>query len=219
MYFKSRTEAGIVLAGKITPKYIDQRNAVIALSDGGVIVATQIALKLRCVMMLLLTEGISLPREPSEIGAVTQDGDFSYNSDLSSGEIDEYESEFRTYIDEEKMQKTHKINSMLGMERLIRKPLLKNHNVILVSDGLSSGSPLEAAASFLKPIVYKKLIIATPLASVQAVDRMHLLGDDIYCLSVPADYMNTDHYYEINDVPNHTVVLNTVETILKNWPN
>ncbi len=218
MYFKSRTEAGIALAEKLSPKYSNQRCVIIALSDGAVLVASQISLRLRCPLMLLLTESIDLPREPEAIASVTQDGGFTLNQAYSPGELEELEGEYRTFIDQERMTKTHDINQFLGLGNLIRKPLIAKRNVILVSDGLSSGFPLDTASEFLKPIPVKRLIIATPLASVPAVDRMHVLADEIFCLSVVGDYLSTEHYYEVNDVPDHQVIVDTIETVLKHWP-
>jgi putative phosphoribosyl transferase len=219
MYFKSRTEAGVALAEKLAPKYANKDCAILALNDGGVLIATQIALRLRSVLMLMLTEAIELPREPDALASVTQGGSFTYNSAYSPGQIEELEGEYRTFIDQEKIQKTHDINTLLGAGTLIRRDLLVNHNVILVSDGLSSGFPLDAAYNFLKPLKIKSLVIATPLASVPAVDRMHILGDEIYCLGVIEDYLSTEHYYEVNDVPDHHIIVETIANLLKNWPN
>jgi predicted phosphoribosyltransferase len=95
--------------------------------------------------------------------------------------------------------------------------LLQDHNVILVSDGLSNGFSLDIAAQFLKPIHTNKLIVATPLASIQAVDRMHILADDIFCLSVIEDYISTDHYYDTQDVPSHELVVKTIEQVVAHW--
>ncbi|HEX7633369.1 MAG TPA: hypothetical protein VF401_03515, partial [Candidatus Saccharimonadales bacterium] len=88
---------------------------------------------------------------------------------------------------------------------------------ILVSDGLKSGFPLDLANEFLKPIAYSKLVVAAPFASVQAVDRMHVLADDIYCLNVLQDYIDTNHYYDTQDVPSHQVVLSTIEQLVHDW--
>jgi putative phosphoribosyl transferase len=218
MYFKSRTEAGIALAEKIIPKYVGQKCAVIALSDGAVLVATQIALRLRCVMMLLLTETIDLPREPVVVATVDQEGGFTYNSAYSKADIEEFQGEYRTYIDQERMQKTHDLNQAIGKSSLIRRSLLKKRNIILVSDGLNGAFSIDSATEFLKPIEIKRLIVATPMASLPAVDRMHILADEIYCLSVIEDYLSTEHYYEVNDVPDHKVIIETVKNILDNWP-
>ncbi len=61
------------------------------------------------------------------------------------------------------------------------------------------------------------MVVAVPFASVKAVDRMHILADALYCMNVLADYMDTDHYYERQDVPDHATVMTTLQTIILNW--
>ena len=56
MYFKSREAAGKLLAGQIAKKYQHEDCAVIALSDGGVLVGMHVAMKLRCVIMMLMSK-------------------------------------------------------------------------------------------------------------------------------------------------------------------
>jgi predicted phosphoribosyltransferase len=217
MYFKSRVEAGQKLADLIAQKYKGQQCAVVGLSDGGVMVGAQIALKLGCVLTMLLSDTIELPRENTAIAGITQDGSVSYNSAYSPGEIEEFVSEYHSVIEQEKLEKMHEMHQLVGKGGLIRKDLLREHNVILVSDGFSNGFSLDLAAQFLKPIHTKKLIVATPLASVQAVDRMHILADDIFCLSVIEDYIETDHYYDKQDVPSHELVVKTIEQVVSHW--
>lgn len=219
MYFKSRVEAGQLLADEIVTKYQSKGSscAVVALSDGGVMVGAQIALQLHCVLTMLLTESINLPRENTAVGGITQDGSFSYNHAYSQGEIDEFVSEYYQLIEQEKMQKMQEMHRNEGKFGLIRKDLIRDKHVILVTDGMSDGFALDIALQFLKPIHTKRLIVATPLASVQAVDRMHVLADEIYCLSVIEDYISTDHYYEKQDVPPHDKVVKTIEHIVANW--
>jgi putative phosphoribosyl transferase len=217
MYFKSRVEAGQLLAKQITAKYKGQNCSVVALNDGGVMVGSQISLELHCVLMMLMTESIMLPRENSAVGGISQDGSFSYNRAYSQGEIDEFVAEYYHFIEQEKMSKMQEMHRMAGRGRLIKRGLLKDHIVILVSDGLIDGFPIDIALQFLKPIHVQKLVIATPLASVSAVDRMHILGDDIFCLSVIEDYISTDHYYDTQDVPPHDKVIKTVEQIVTHW--
>lgn len=217
MYFKSRVEAGELLAKQIVQRYKGNECAVVALNDGGVMVGAQIALKLHSVLTLLLTETITLPREDAALAGVSQDGSFAYNQRYSQGEIDEFVGEYYNYIEQEKMNKIQEMHRLMGRGGLIRRDLLKDHNIILVSDGLVDGFALDVALQFLKPIHTKKTIIATPLASVPAVDRMHVLADDIFCLSVLEDYISTDHYYEVQDVPSHDKVLKTIEQIVGHW--
>jgi predicted phosphoribosyltransferase len=217
MYFKSRVEAGKMLAEQLAPKYLNKKCAVVALSDGAVMVGAEIAVRLKSVLTMLLTAPITLPHETDVVATVNQDGEMTYNDLYSTGELEDLQSEFRNYIEQQRMQSIHEMNSLLGRGGLIRRDLLADHNVILVSDGLNSGFSLDAAAQFLKPIRIEKLIVATPLASVPAVDRMHILADEIYCLNVLPDYMNTDHYYETKDTPNHDAVINIIESVVENW--
>ncbi|MEK7152607.1 MAG: phosphoribosyltransferase family protein [Patescibacteria group bacterium] len=218
MYFKNRVEAGQLLAKQIVQKYKGQDCAVVALNDGGVMVGAQIALELHCVLTMLLTEPINLPREDAAVGGISQDGSFSYNRKYSQGEIDEFVAEYYHFIEQEKMTKMQEMHRAEGRKGgLIRKSLLKDRNVILVTDGLLDGFSLDVALSYLKPVHTKKLVVATPLASVPAVDRMHILADDIFCLSVLEDYITTEHYYDVNDVPPHERVVRTIEQIVSHW--
>jgi putative phosphoribosyl transferase len=217
MYFKSRVEAGNLLADQMVGKYKNENCTVVALSDGGVMVGAQIALRLKCVLTMLLTVPLTLPNEIDDVGVVSQRGDITYSDMYSTGDLEELQSEFRTYIEQERIQSIHEINSLLGRGGLIRPDLLNKHVVILVSDGLNSGLSLEAAADFLKPVDFKKLVVAVPVASVKAVDRMHILADELYCLSVISDYINTNHYYDADDIPEHKAVLETVREIVLHW--
>lgn len=217
MYFASRTQAGRMLAGQIIERYSGKDTVVIALSDGGVVVGTQIAMQLHCVVTMLLIDEIELPREMISVAGISQDGSFTYNHAFATSEIEEMVSEYRGFIEQEKIEKIHEMNHLLGSNGLISHDLIKNKNVILVSDGMSSGFSIDLALEYLKPVPTKKLIIATPLASIAAVDRMHILADDIYCLSAVENYITTDHYYDTQDVPSHEVVVATISELLSKW--
>ena len=56
MYFESRSQAGAKLADQVLKKYRYENCAVVALGEGGVLVGEQIAVKLHCVLMMLLSE-------------------------------------------------------------------------------------------------------------------------------------------------------------------
>jgi putative phosphoribosyl transferase len=218
MYFASRVEAGQKLAAQIVTKYAGKPCAVVGLNDGGVMVGAQIAMRLHCVLTMIMSEPIELPREPDPIAGIAQDGSFSYNSAYSPGELEDMLSEYHSVIEQEKLQKIQDMHRLVGRGgKLIRKDLLRGHNVILVSDGLSNGFSLDIATEFLKPLSISRLIVATPLASVQAVDRMHILADEIFCLSVVEDYISTDHYYDTQDVPPHELVVKTIDQIVSHW--
>lgn len=202
-----------MLAAQLTDKYRHKNCVVMALGDGGAIVGAQIATQLHCVLTLLMSAEIKLPREPQPIAGITADGSVAYNHNYSDGEIDELASEYHGLIESEKLTQMYNMNHLVGTDGAIKRELLSGHNVIIVSDGLKTGFEIDLAKQFLKPIDTEKLIVATPLASVQAVDRMHVLADDLCCLSVIAEYMDTDHYYDINDVPDHAAVLKIIKQI------
>lgn len=210
-------QAGRMLASKIVPNYRDENCAILALNDGGVMVGAQIASQLQCIIMLLLSNEIKLPREPDAYAGITSSGDFTYNSQLSSGEIDEFTSEYFSLIEQEKQTSMHDLNRVIGKGSVVNKNLLKGQTVILVSDGLKSAFSLDLALVYLKTIEIKKLIIATPIASIKAVDRMHIAVDEIYCLSVVEDYISTDHYYDYRDIPEHEEIINMLKNLIAMW--
>ena len=216
MYFHSRTEAGQKLANELL-QYRYENTAVVALNDGAALVAEQIAAKLHATLTMLLSENVGMAGEHVTLVTVTQDGGFVYNTALSQGEVDEYYSEFHGYVEDQKREKFSHLNRLLGQGGLIDAASLREHVVILVSDGFKQGMTLDAAAEFFKHIKISKLIVATPIASVQAVDRMHIIADELHCLSVTENYISTNHYYDVNDVPPHEQIVEKINDIVHNW--
>ncbi len=217
MYFESRSEAGAKLAAELFEKYRYENCAVVALSDGAVLVGEQIAAALHCILTMLLVENIEVPGENLSFGGVSQNGNFTYNGMFSAGEIEEYASEYHGYLEEKKREAFQKINRLLGDGGLIDNDMLRDHTVILVSDGLDSGASLDVAVDFLKPIRIARLVVVSPVASVQAVDRLHILADELHILSVKDNYLNTDHYYNRNDIPSHEDTVAKINQIVLNW--
>ena len=217
MYLASRMQAGRMLAAQLTKKYRYENCAVLALGDGGVMVGAQIAAELHCILTLLQVGEIMLPQEPQALAGITPDGTVAYNPGYTESEISELGEENRGLIEQEKLRQMHDLNRLVGSGGTVNKDLLRGHNVIVVTDGLKNGFLFDLAAAFLKPIAIEKLVAAIPFASVQAVDRLHVQADDLYCLNVIADYMDTNHYYDQQDVPDHQTVLRTIEQIVLNW--
>lgn len=216
MYFRNRAQAGRTMFKELS-KFEGQQVAIVALSPGAVIIGAQIAMKLHADLVLLLTENIFLPGETDPIAALSSGGTFTYNDMFSPGQIEEYVSEYHHFIEEKRIEKMHQLNRMIGEGGEISKDKLRNHIVIVVSDGLSSGFSLDIAASFLKTVAIKRLVVATPLASVSAVDRMHLFADEIVCLSVVVNYLNTNHYYDDNTIPSMQHLIELIKNLSLNW--
>lgn len=216
MYFKNRAEAGRILAKKLKD-YSRENVSVVALSEGGVIVGAQIAMQIHANLMLLLTENIYLPGETDALAAMSSVGTFTYNNMFSAGELEGLTSEYHGFIEQSRLEKMHRLHVLVGKNGEIKKEYLRRHTIIIVSDGLANGFSLDVAAEYFKSVPIKKLIVVTPLASVSAVDKMHLFGDEIICLSVLPNYMGTDHYYEDNTVPAVQDLFRIVKAISLNW--
>ena len=216
MYFKDRAEAGRLLADKLS-KFKNKQTFVVALSLGSVIVAAQVAMKLRAGMALLLTEGIYLPGELDALAGLSSAGTYTYNNMFSAGEIEEMVSEYNQYIEQQRIEKMHRMNMLLGHDGEISRDVLRRHIVITISDGLANGFSLDVAADFLDTVAIAKLVIAAPVASLEAVDRMHLLGDELCCLSTTDNYMFTNHYYDDNTIPDVEESRKIMRNIALNW--
>lgn len=206
-----------MLAAKLVDKYRYENCAVIALDDGGVVIGAQIAMQLHCVLTMLNSTEIKLPLEPKAVAGITGEGFFAYNSQYAKADLDELVSENRNYLEQEKYFQMHKLNHSLSGKETIDKRLIWGRNIILVSEGLKTGFTLDLAYEFLKPIKVEKLVFAVPFAAVPAVDRMHVMGDEIICLSVMEDYEDNNHFYDKQDVPSHEKIQQIIEAIVLNW--
>jgi len=201
-YFKNRAQAGQELSKRLD-RYRDSFSVVMALSLGGVVVAKEIADNLHLPMGMLAVEEVHLPwKEGPLMGSVDQSGEYIKNPKLSESTLQAYEGEYHSFIDQERIRIGHEIN-MMHVSNVLKREHLKNRNVIIVSDGLDSTSPLSEALAYLKPVRTTRIIAAVPIATVDAIDFLHMSVDEIHCLDVKANYMGTDHYYEKSDIPDY----------------
>lgn len=217
MYFSSRLEAGYRLAQQLVDVYRYENTIVMALSEGGVQVGQQIAATLHTPLTLLLIEPINVPGETTQLGTLNQNGRFIYDGNMSAGEIEEFYNEYHGYLDDQRREKMSNINHLLGAGGIVDESMLREQNVIVVTDGLASGASLDAVADFIKPLHVLKLIIAAPIASVEAVDRAHIIGDELHILAVTENYLDTNHYYDVNDVPSREATIAALNDIVLGW--
>ena len=217
MYFESRVHAGQQLAAQLLERYRYENCAILAVSDGGVIIGEQIATQLHCVLTMLLVENIEIPGESLSFGGISQSGNFTYNSEFSQGEINEYTSEFHGYLEDQKRQAFQRVNRLIGDGGMVDYNMLRDHTIILVSDGFADSTVLDVALDFLKPIRIQRLVIAAPVASERAIDRLHVAADELHILDVKVNYFDTDHYYDNNDIPSHEETVERINKIILNW--
>lgn len=217
MYFEDRAQAGSLLAAQLVDKYRYENCAVVALSDGGVLVGERIAAELHCMLMMILSEDIEIPGEGMSFGGVSQNGNFTYNSELSSGEITGYTSEFFGYLNEQKREAFQRINRLLGDGGIIDLDLLRDRVVILVNDGFGDDASIGVALDFLKPVRIQRLVVAAPVATIDAVDRLHVAADELHVLDVKTNYLGVNHYYDNNDLPSHEETIAYINEIILKW--
>lgn len=217
-YFADRSEAGKLLADELID-YSSKNCAVVCLNEGGVVVGLEIAKRLHTSLFLLTSEGVSVPGEPEPVASLSSAGTLTFNNAYSADQLEQLKADYHTLIEQQKIQAFHKLNRIAEDEGTIPKKLLKNHVVILVSDGFNSALSLDIAADFLKPVKMQKLVAASPVASVKAVDRMHILTDEIECLGVVEEYLGTNHYFENNDLPAREQLIQSMETAIFDWDN
>lgn len=217
MYFESRSQAGQRLAQLLVRDYRYENCAVLALSTGGVLVAEQIAAELHAPLMMLLSESIDIPGEDMVLGAVAVGGQFAYNSEFSQGEIDEYNTEFHSYFDDKRREAFNHINRLIGDGGVVDEALLTDRNIILVADGYYDLGVIDVAIDFLKPVRTEKLVFAAPVATVAAVDKLHIVADELHILDVKANFLGVDHYYTDNTIPSVETIVAKISEIVLNW--
>ncbi len=216
MYFPDRAEAGKQLAERLL-MYRDQQTVILALTESSAIVAAQVAMRLHASMVLYMIKDIRFENEETAVAGMSSAGGFQYNSLLSAGEIEEIASEYHGWIDEQRLQKNHEMNVLLSDGGAIKKEMLRHHVVIVVADGVISTFAVDMVANFLKTIAIKRFVLATPLASVDAVDRMRIVADELHCLSVNANLMDIGHYYEKNTDIGVEDALKIIRNISLSW--
>jgi len=205
-YFKDRNQAGLELA-KLLARYRDSESVVMALSAGGAVVGEAIARELHLPLGLLASQEIRLPWDKAPvIGALDNTGKYTANEELGAGFIDEFEGEYHSYIEQEKMRASHEIN-MMHVSNIMKYESLRDKNIILVNDGLSEVLEIDEAMNYLKPVRIKRMIAALPVATIKVIDKLHISVDEIHCLDVKNNYIDTNHYYENNDLPSYEDLL------------
>lgn len=189
--FKNRTEAGILLAKKLG-KYKNAKDTiVIAIPRGGVVVGYALAEKLSLPLSAIVIKKMSLPSNPElAIGAVASDGTIFWDEDILSS-FDISETEKNTLL--EKKQNEAKIREKeIGIE-----PFKTEANtIILVDDGVATGSTAKTASLMLKRPQPKKLILATPVIAEGTKQQLEDYFDGIIALKLPYTFHAVGEFYE-----------------------
>lgn len=192
MIFKNREEAGIKLAERLK-KYQGKANLIVlGVPRGGVVVAFYVAKSLGCPLSLIIARKIGAPGNPEfALGAVNQDGEVVLNSDIF---LDKTTKEY-ILKESQKQQKEiqRRLKIFLGKEK---PPDLRGKIVILVDDGIATGSTLLAAIKGIKKQKPQKIIVAVPVAPRQSILDLEKEVDEVVCLICPEVFFAVGQFYE-----------------------
>ena len=212
MPFQNRTDAGRKLA-KALLKYRSGHPVVLALPRGGVSVAAEVAASLDAPLDLILVRKIGLPSQPElAMGAVV---DGNKPTVIRNNDVIELsgvsERTFQQVCSDEHAEIERRRQRYLGGRA---RSEVKGKVVIIVDDGIATGATTLAAIRAVRKREPKELVLAVPVAPVDAVEKLHSEVDAIVCLETPQDLGAIGYFYrDFRQISDDEVI-----AILKRFP-
>lgn len=190
--FRNRQEAGQILAQKLKD-FKGKDVIILGLARGGVVVAWEIAEDLQAPFDVLVVRKIGAPgNEELAIGAVGPDKTVFWEEALCRGlGVDE---NYKKKILEIKAKEREEKEDLLRQGR--KALLLKGKAVILVDDGIATGATTQAALFWIKSQKPQKVILATPVAPPEVVEKLRPQVDKLICLKIEPDFWAVGQFYE-----------------------
>lgn len=191
--FKNRQAAGKLLAKRLKQFKAREDTVVLSIPRGGVVVAKEIARSLKLPLDILVTRKIGAPFQSElALGAVDADGDVVWDEALLE-ETRVSKDELEDIIGRE----VEEIKRREEVYRGDRKPLdFSGKVVILVDDGLATGSTILAALRFLKMHRAKKIVLAVPVASKESINKVEKEIDEVVILDIPEFFQAVGQFYQ-----------------------
>ena len=192
--FADRSEAGRRLAGRLI-RFKGERPVVLALPRGGVPVGFEVARALDAPLDLVLVRKIGAPFQPElAVGAVV-DGTRA-ETVLNEEMVREFQIP-QDYIAEESARQLKEIERRreLYLAGTTRAPV-EGHTAIVVDDGIATGATMEAALHATRRANPKRLVLATPVAPPDTVERLRGQVDDVICLATPRLFGAIGAFYD-----------------------
>ena len=187
---KNRVEAGKQLAQALTT--VSEDAIVLAVPRGGVVVGYEVAKSLGIPLDVIVTKKIGAPDNPElAIGAVAEDGTFILDEDLAR----------RLYVPKEYISEEVERMRQEIQRRLVRYrgnvpyPSLKGREVIVVDDGVATGSTLKAALRLLRHKGAKTVTVAVPVGPPDTIREMEKLADRVVVLQTPEPFYAIGQFY------------------------
>ena len=166
---------------------------MLAVPRGGVVVGYEIAKALGIPLDIIVTKKIGAPDNPElAIGAVAEDGTFILDEDIVRQVYVP-----KGYVEEEVERMRQEIQRRLIRYRGdVPYPDLKNREVIVVDDGVATGSTLKAALKLLRRRGAKSVTVAVPVGPPDTIHELEKLADRVICLHTPAMFYAIGQFYE-----------------------
>ncbi|MFM5888052.1 MAG: phosphoribosyltransferase [Dolichospermum sp.] len=191
--FRNRTEAGKLLAARLTEYTHCPDILVLGLPRGGVPVAYEVAKGLNAPLDICLVRKLGVPgHQELAMGAIATGGVRVINDNvvdslqISQATIDEVVAIEMRELD----RRRHAYRSNLP------DPIVKNHTIILVDDGIATGATIRAAIATLKKQQLRKLVVAVPVAAVSTCEELKAEVDQVISIITPTNLYAIGIWYE-----------------------
>jgi predicted phosphoribosyltransferase len=192
MTFASREDAGKRLGQWLHDQGL-HADVVLGLPRGGVVVAAEVARYLNLPLDVLIVRKVGHPlHREFAVGALAEGGVVILD-DAVIGYNPIIRAELSQIVEEEKQR-------LLAYQSRFHpnQPLnLTGRTVLLVDDGLATGATTEAAILSAKAQNAQKVVVAAPVASTHAVERLKPVADDVFALWVDPDFDAVGRYYDV----------------------
>jgi putative phosphoribosyl transferase len=190
--FASREEAGRKLGNFLKEAGL-QADVVVGLPRGGVVVAAEVAHVLCLPLDVLVVRKIGHPLQREfAVGALAEEGVVIID-ERTVGRNPLIRIELNHVIAEEQ-ERMRAYQSAFHQDGV---PSLAERVVLLIDDGLATGATTEAAVLAAKKKQARKVIVAAPVASTNAVERLSRVADDVRALVIDPDFDAVGRYYDV----------------------
>lgn len=190
--FSDRRQAAVELAD-ILREYALGDAVVLGIPRGGVVIAREIADRLKIDMDVILTRKIGAPNNPElAIGAVTEAGTVFINN-----EVARYVGAGQPYIEQHRLEAMAELARRSRLYRSVHPQVSPaGRTVIITDDGVATGATLQAAMWAIRQDQPKRLVVALPVGPEDTVARLALDADDLICLKAPPFFHAVGQFYE-----------------------
>jgi putative phosphoribosyl transferase len=191
--FRDRAEAGRLLAQRLRHYAGRDDVVVLALPRGGVPVAYEVAQELDAPLAVFIVRKVGVPgHEELALGAIATGGVLVLNERLVQALGLDHDRLSRAIADE--VRELERRQEAYDGER--GPPDLDGKTVIIVDDGLATGSTMRAAALAVRQLNPAGVVIAVPVAAEETCDDLRDLVDEVVCEVTPRPFQAVGLWYE-----------------------